>query len=271
MSQPRWALDGEMLAYLSDITGYYELYEYDAEAEVNVKPFLDQFTGTDIGGTPIPPLSLSSLSHTHLPALLQVPTGLSANPLTPLSRQPTGSPPPLAVLSVSPLSPTAPRPPSLLPTSPSTTFAFSRPRKSSSSASPPPRQPSSRSSPSLPHSTARSRRRSSSARPLPPSTPLSFLPVPKSPSPSRPSPTLPESGTPSSTPLPPALTRVSPAPSLPSSLAATVGLQEVRDEDSTGSSPSSPLVDSLSSMSTMEGRRGMGSSTGRGSKGTGEL
>lgn len=47
ISQPRWEDDGDRLLFLSDRTGYYELYSW---AKGVVELVLEQPTGTDVGG-----------------------------------------------------------------------------------------------------------------------------------------------------------------------------------------------------------------------------
>ncbi|GJN93665.1 hypothetical protein Rhopal_006722-T1 [Rhodotorula paludigena] len=54
VSQPRWALacegQPEKLVFLSDRTGFYELYQYEPEGNKEVKPVLQELTGADVGG-----------------------------------------------------------------------------------------------------------------------------------------------------------------------------------------------------------------------------
>lgn len=48
ISQPRWD-DGDRLVFLSDRTGYYELYSWD---KGTVELVLEKPTGVDVGGVP---------------------------------------------------------------------------------------------------------------------------------------------------------------------------------------------------------------------------
>ncbi|GAA5865130.1 hypothetical protein JCM8547_007723 [Rhodosporidiobolus lusitaniae] len=50
VSQPRWALEGEKLVFLSDKSGFYELYEFDAEKRDEPKQVLKELPGKDTGG-----------------------------------------------------------------------------------------------------------------------------------------------------------------------------------------------------------------------------
>ncbi|GAA6033030.1 hypothetical protein JCM8097_000109 [Rhodosporidiobolus ruineniae] len=66
ISQPRWALEGEKLVFLSDRTGFYELYQFEPEKEgAEVELLLKEPTGADVGG---PDWSLGQSTHTPLTA-----------------------------------------------------------------------------------------------------------------------------------------------------------------------------------------------------------
>ncbi|BGP42736.1 hypothetical protein JCM10450v2_006846 [Rhodotorula kratochvilovae] len=68
VSQPRWALSGgdgapEKLVFLSDRTGFYELYSFEPEGDKEVKPLLEEPTGADVGG---PDWTLGQSTHRPL-------------------------------------------------------------------------------------------------------------------------------------------------------------------------------------------------------------
>lgn len=63
VSQPRWEIDGEHLVFLSDATGFYELYLWKAEAETRL--VLDSTTGSDVGG---PDWTLGASTHASIGA-----------------------------------------------------------------------------------------------------------------------------------------------------------------------------------------------------------
>jgi Tol biopolymer transport system component len=49
VSQPRWSLEGNVLVYLSDKSGYSELYRWSPDTGA-AKPVLTTLTGADVGG-----------------------------------------------------------------------------------------------------------------------------------------------------------------------------------------------------------------------------
>ncbi|BGP19301.1 hypothetical protein JCM10213_001524 [Rhodosporidiobolus nylandii] len=50
ISQPRWALEDDRLIFLSDESGFYELFAFEPEAGKDPAPLLDKPAGADIGG-----------------------------------------------------------------------------------------------------------------------------------------------------------------------------------------------------------------------------
>ncbi|GAA5974318.1 hypothetical protein JCM11641_006733 [Rhodosporidiobolus odoratus] len=50
VSQPRWSTEGEKLVFLSDQTGFYELYAFEPEKAGEPKQVLDKLAGVDVGG-----------------------------------------------------------------------------------------------------------------------------------------------------------------------------------------------------------------------------
>lgn len=132
VSQARWAKEEDTLVFLSDRTGFYELFKYSAGGEVEL--VLSEPTGADVGRESLP-LRRYPAAQMLTPNRPQRRTGSSARALTLLSTPRLGSRRPRVVLFVSSTSPPRLRPSFPLPTPASPTCESSR--RPSSPLSPP--------------------------------------------------------------------------------------------------------------------------------------
>lgn len=148
VSQPRWALaregQPEKLVFLSDRTGFYELYQYEPEGNKEVKPVLQELTGADVGGewlatasgqtSQIAAYGCTLLARAYVAdkadsSLQQVPIGSSGSGPMARSPRPLGSRTPRMATCASSRSTTALRTLFQLPTCRSQPSMSSRPPK----------------------------------------------------------------------------------------------------------------------------------------------